>query len=269
MRAKTWAVAACAGLITTVAVTAQPPKTGTVKPASGEVGAPAKAAEPTKATAEGLTAVLGDCRTALGKVRDYSCTFTRQESRNGTVGAEQVAEMKVRSAPVGVYARFARPDAIAGMEVAYSAARKLAKVKYRPAGVEGAKGFRSISPDDTKFLSENRHPVPAWTMSALLERVAASVAREKGLNNPVEVFTSEHQFAGRNVTKYEVFTRRPHAFRTAHKMVVYVDQQTKLPVRFEMYDQPKGGATTGELLEAYSFTDLKLNTGIGEATFDV
>ena len=91
---------------------------------------------------------------------------------------------------------------------------------------------------------------------------------EKTLNNPVEVFTADYQFANRNVTKYEIFTRRPHAFRYAAKMVVYIDKETKLPVRFEAYDEPKAGATTGELLEAYSFTDLKFNTGIGENTFD-
>ena len=51
-------------------------------------------------------------------------------------------------------------------------------------------------------------------------------------------------------------------------MVVYVDKETKLPVRFEAYDDPKPGATTGELLEAYSFTDLKFNTGIGENVFE-
>lgn len=267
MRAKTWAAVACAGLVATVTAVAQPPKGG-VKPAGAETTAPAKGA-PAKGTAEGIAAVLGESRTALAKVRDYTGTFTRQERRNGALGAEQVAELKVRAAPAGVYARFARPEAVAGMEVAHTGARKPAKVKYRPAGVEGAKGFRTVAADDTKFLAENRHPVPAWTMAAQLERVSAAVARERALNNPVEVFASDFRFAGRNVTKYEVFTRRPHAHREAHKMVVFVDKETKLPVRFEAYDEPKAGATTGELLEAYSFTDLKLNVGLGEAHFDL
>ena len=51
-------------------------------------------------------------------------------------------------------------------------------------------------------------------------------------------------------------------------MLVYVDKETKLPVRFEAYDQPKSGAAAGDLLEAYSFSDLKLNAGLGENTFD-
>jgi hypothetical protein len=272
MRTKTWAALACAGLVAGGIAVAQPPMRQPVKADEGKAAASApespKAAEPKKAGAEALVAMLADARTALGKVRDYTCTFTRQESVKGTLSAEQVAEMKVRTNPASVYVRFAKPDNVAGMEVAYSAARRNLKIRYRPAGVAGAKGFKTLDLDDSKFLAENRHPVTEWTMSAVVERVSAAAAREKTLNNPVEVYTSDFQFAGRNVVRYEVFTRRPHAFRYAHRFLIYVDKETKLPLRYEAYDQPKPGATTGDLLEAYSFSDVKLNVGLGENAFD-
>ena len=44
--------------------------------------------------------------------------------------------------------------------------------------------------------------------------------REKVMNNPIEVYTSEYQFAGRNVIRYEIFTRRPHAHRYAYRTLV-------------------------------------------------
>ncbi len=260
MRVKSWVGVACAGLLAG-GVVAQPPKTEAPK-------ADAKAPEAPKIAGESLTTMLADARTALGKVRDYTCTFTRQEMRNGTLSGEQVAEMKVRSAPAGVYVRFARPEGIAGMEVAYTAARKNEKMRYRPAGTVGAKGFQTVALDDAKFLAENRHPVTEWTMAAIIDRISAATAREKTLNNPVEVYAGDYQFAGRNVTRYEILTRRPHAFRYAHRMLVYVDKETKLPVRYEAYDQPKSGAAAGDLLEAYSFSDLKLNVGLGENSFD-
>ena len=262
MRTKTWAAVACAGILAGGAVIAQPPK---AEPAKADNKA---APDAPKTGGESLAAMLGDARTALGKTRDYSCTFTRQEMVKGTLSAEQVAEMKVRSNPAAVYVRFARPDAVAGTEVAYSAARKNLKMRYRPAGVAGAKGFQTLDTDDTKFLAANRHPVTEWTMAAVLDRVSAAAAREKTLNNPVEVYTGDFQFAGRNVVRYEVLTRRPHAFRYAHRMLVYVDKETKLPVRYEAYDQPKSGAAVGDLFEAYSFSDVKLNVGLGENSFD-
>jgi hypothetical protein len=261
MRVRNWAaVAAGVGLVGFAV--AQAPRGGPVKPASG--AAKAEAARP----ADALAAMLADARAALAKTRDHTCTFTRQERVGGKLGAEQVGEMKVRNSPVGVYVRFARPEAAAGMEVAYSGAKKDGKVRYRPAGVAGRKGFQALATDDPKFLADHRHPVTDWGMGPVIELVANATAREKTLNNPVEVFTADYQFAGRNVTRYEVHTRRAHAFRYAARMVVYVDKETKLPVRFEAYDDPKPGTTTGELLEAYSFTDLKFNNGLGENSFD-
>jgi hypothetical protein len=261
MRVRSWAAGAAAVGLVGVAV-AQRPMPDPVKPASGTV-----AAEAAK-TADPLGAMLAEARTAHGKLRDYAGTFTRQERVGGALSAEQVGEMKVRVAPAGVYVRFARPDAVAGAEVAYSAAKKDGKVRYRPAGVAGRKGFQVLPTDDPKFLADHRHPVTGWGMGPILDRVSAAVAREKTLNNPVEVFTSDYKFASRDVTRYEVLTRRPHAFRYAAKMVVFVDKETRLPVRFEAYDDPKPGAAAGELIEAYSFTDLKFNTGLGENAFD-
>jgi Protein of unknown function (DUF1571) len=265
MRLRNWAgvagaTAAMVGIVLMSVALAQPPK-------PGEPAKPAAPTDPAKPS-DPLATLLTEARTAYAKMRDYTGTYTRQERIGGTLNAEQVGEMKMRVSPVGVYVRFARPEATAGMEVAYSAAKKDGKVRYRPAGIAGRKGFLKLDTDDAKFLADNRHPVTEWGMAPILDLIATSTAREKSLNNPVEVFTADYQFANRNVTKYEIQTRRPHALRYAARMVVYIDKETKLPVRFEAYDDPKAGTTVGELLEAYSFTDLKFNNGLGENAFD-
>ena len=240
MRVRSWAaVAAGVGLIG-VAI-AQTPRAEPVKPAGGAAKVEAAKPDPAK-PADSLAAMLADARAALGKTRDYTGTYTRQERVGGKLGAEQVGEMKFRVNPIGVYVRFARPEAVAGMEVAYSA-KKEGKVRYRPAGVAGRKGLQSLATDDAKFLADNRHPVTDWGMGPIIELISNATAREKTLNNPVEVFTADYQFAGRNVTKCEIYTRRAHAFRYAARMVLYIDKETKLPVRFEAYDDPKPGNT--------------------------
>ncbi len=75
------------------------------------------------------------------------------------------------------------------MEVAYTGVRKSTKMRFRPAGIAGAKGFVTRDLDDKNFLAENRHPVTEWTMAAILDRISAAVGVKKTLNNPVEVFT--------------------------------------------------------------------------------
>jgi len=255
MSAVAGTIAGVVGLLLIGVAWAQSPRPDPVKPA---------AAVETAKPADALSAMLTDARAAYAKTRDYSGTFTRQERLNGTLGAEEVAEMKMRVNPIGVHVRFVRPDASAGMEIVYSGARNDGKVGYRPAGAAGRKGIQRIDSDDSKFLAAHRHPAKEWGMGPVIELIATSTAREKALNNPVEVFTSDYQFDKRNVTKYEIHTRRAHAARYAAKMVVFIDKETKLPVRFEAYGDPKAGANAGDLLEAYSFTNLKFNTGLGE-----
>ena len=217
---------------------------------------PAKAADP-------LGAMLAAAKTAYAGLRDYTCTYTRQERVGGALGAEQVAELKVRVKPYSVAVRWARPDAVAGQEGIYLASRP-GKVRVRE---KAAGAYKLVSLDDSKVKAAGRHPLPEVGVGPTIDRVAGIAAREKALNNPVEVFTTPYTFAGRPVTRYEVFTRRPHAHRYAYRVLVYVDHGTKLPVRFEAYDAPKPGQAEGELLEAASYTDLKANVGLGDSAF--
>jgi hypothetical protein len=256
---RSWAALA-AGAVAAGAAVAQPPKADPVKQPVAVTNV--------VATADPLGTLLGETRTAYSRLKDYSCTFTRQERMNGILSGEQVGEMKMRMRPAGVYVRFPRTDGSTAMEVAYSGNRRDDKVRYRKAGTVGRSTSLLLDLDDPKFLADNRHPATEWGMGAVIERVATATAREKSLNNPVDVFVSDFQFAGRNVTRYEIFLLRGHASRYAARFLVFVDKETKLPVRYEAYDEPKLGALVGELLEAYSYTDLKLNPGIGESTFD-
>ena len=270
MRMPKW-VAIAAGVAVVGVAAAQPPKIDPIKPTAGTAVATTSASSVSDAAkpAESLSAMLGDARTAYSKLRDYSGTFTRQERINGTLSAEQIGEMKMRTHPLGVAVRFARPETVSGMEVAFSAVKRDEKVRYRkPGGATGRAGWQVLDVDDARFLADNRHPVTEWGMGPIIELIASTTAREKTLNNPVELFSAEYQFANRNVTRYEILLRRPHAARYAARMLVFIDKETKLPIRFEAYDEPKGGAMTGDLLEAYSFTDLKINTGLGENVFD-
>jgi hypothetical protein len=257
-----WVVA---GLAVGIAA-AQPPVAKS--PDATKKDAPAVAQpDPIKA-ADPLGVMLAEAKGAYGKVRDYSCTFTRQERVNGLVGPEQVAEMKVRTSPASLYVRFAKPDTAAGLELCYVSTRADGKLRYRPAGAKGQNGFQTLTPDDSKVKADFRRAPSELGIGPILDLVAGIVDREKTLNNQVEVFTGDFQFAGRNVTRYEIYTRRPHTHRYAYRTVVFVDKETKLPVRLEAYDAPKPGLAAGDLIEAFSYSDIKFNVGIGASAFD-
>jgi hypothetical protein len=260
MRKLSWSLAVGAAAFGFVAAQPAEPPTTNAPPASTQP-------EPIK-QADSLGAMLAAAKAAYGNYRDYSCVFTRQERIKDVLGAEQVAEMKVRTRPFSVALRFAKPDAVAGMAELYVSGTRTGKMKYRPAGAKGINGFQLVAPDDPKVLAENRHPVTEIGIGAAIDLLTSIATREKTLGNGLEVFAADFQFAGKTVTRYEVFARRAHAHRYAYRMLVFVDKETKLPVRFEAYDSPKPGMIVGDLLEAYSYTDVKFNVGLGESAFE-
>jgi hypothetical protein len=214
--------------------------------------------------------MLADARSAYSKVRDYTCHLVRQEKINGKLQPEQTCELRVRTQPFSVNLRVMAPKEVSGQETSYLSSKSTSKVRFKAAGVEGIKhGFRSLALDDPKTLGHTRHPVTDTGLAATLDRVERAVAVEKRMNHPVQVLVAEYTFAGRPCTRYEIFAERPHTHRYAYRCVLYIDHETKLPIRFEAYDQPRpGGPSGGEVLEVHSFVGVRLNAGLGEAAFD-
>jgi hypothetical protein len=219
--------------------------------------------------AEAFPKMLAESRAAYARLKDYTCTLVRQERVGGRQLPEQTGVLQVRTQPFSVNLRLTDPKPVAGWEVSYRSAQSTAKVRFRPGGLDGVKlGFRTLPADDPKVTAATRHPVPDVGLLAVLDRMEKVVATERRLNHPVQVLVSEFKFADRLVTRYEVFCDKPHPSRYAHRAMLYVDKETRLPARFEAYDAPKPGSAEGELIEVVSFVGVKTNVGLGESTFD-
>lgn len=255
-------VAGLASVFSSVAlqVDAAPPSPASaVKPVSAVVPASETAKDP-------LEGLLSEVRNGHARLRDYTCTFTRQVRINGVLSEEQVSEMRVRLKPLSVAIRTAKPVSLSGQELIYVEGSRLdGKMKIRPAS---SSSYLTVSVDDPKALAISHKPVTQLPMAGIIEVLSEVIRRERAMNNPIEVYTSDYQFANRPVRRYEIFTRRPHAYRMFYRAVVYVDKETQLPVRYEAYDQPRSnGSSQGELIEVLSYSDIRTNVGLGDTAF--
>jgi hypothetical protein len=141
-------------------------------------------------------------------------------------------------------------------------------VRFKPAGVAGVNGFTTVTLDSPKILADTRHPMKDVGLLAVVNRMEVIVATEKKLKNPLQITVADYTFNSRPCQRYDVYAERAHPARYCHRAVLYVDAATKLPVRFEAYDQPKSGEVAGELIEMVSFLNVKTNAGLGDASFD-
>jgi hypothetical protein len=214
-------------------------------------------------------AFLDQTRAALRRVADYECTLVSRERVHGKLLPEQVMTTRARRQPFSVYLHFDAPDSSRGQEVCFVEGRNKGMMRIHPAGWRGIVGFVSIDPNDPRVFEECRHPITEAGLWSAMDETARYWETERRLNK-TEVRIDACQFQQRPCTRIETTHPIPGAGPVyAYRCVLCVDDETHLPVRIEAYDRPRpSGAPGGDLLECYSYLNLRSNLGIQDAAFN-
>jgi hypothetical protein len=206
---------------------------------------------------------------ALEKVQDYCALFVSHERVNGRLYDEQYARIKVRQRPLSVYAEFLRPASIKGREVLYVEGRHQGRMLVHLSGVQRMLGVVSVRPDGPFAMFGHRYPI---TEIGLLNMVRRLLEVAEGDLRHGECKVRVVQGARINdhaCTWIEVTHPLERPFFTFHVVRIFIDDQLNLPIRYEAYDFPAAPGGPPELIEQYSYLDLKLNNGYTDADFDV
>lgn len=212
---------------------------------------------------------LSEAKQAYANVRDYSCLFVKRERVKGVLLPENVMTMRVRANPFAVYMRWQAPRNIEGQEVCYAVGKHNGQMRVHSTGVLGLAGWVSLDLRDPRAMETSRHTLAEAGIGYLIDKHIERWNEERKLNK-TQVKIAEYEFAKRRCIRIESSHpgSRPGEFY-AYRGVLYIDKESKLPIRSEMYDWPKaGGAPEGDLLECFSYVDLKLNVGLPANAFD-
>jgi hypothetical protein len=236
-------------------------------PAPQSVTAPAK--PPTASPMDEPLRLIAEARKSFQSIKDYTCIFVKREHIGGTLQPENQINMKVRNQPFSVYLKWLAPRSQVGQEACYVAGKNNGMMRARSPGVLGAVGWVSLDPKDPRVRQNSRHSITEAGIGNLIERFANrwEVERKAGLT---QVRINDFEFAKRRCTRVE--TIHPEnggkQFQT-YRNVLYFDKETNLPIRIEAYDWPKqGGNPDGELLEVYSYVNLRFNVELGDEAFN-
>ncbi|MBX7104665.1 MAG: DUF1571 domain-containing protein [Gemmataceae bacterium] len=231
---------------------------------------PPSAGSSTQEAVEVAGRLIADAQASFAGVRDYSGLMYKQERVAGTLLPEQTVQIRVRQQPFSVGMKWLGPAKMAGQEAIYVAGKNSNQMRAKGAGtLLGAIGFMSFDPRDPKVMANNRHPITDAGLGNLIEQMARghTAERQYPLNETVLSF-GEYRFLNRPVTRMESLHPVNTGRYYTHRTVTYFDRETKLPVRIEAYDWPRqGGPAGGELIECYSYVDLKFNVGLTDAAF--
>jgi hypothetical protein len=201
-------------------------------------------------------------------VKDYTCTLISRESIRGELKEENVVQMKFRPQPFSVYMRWLAPSHVRGQEVAYIHGRNGNKMRVQSKGLLKIAGFVSIDVNDPRVSEHSRHNIYEAGMGHLIETTIAHWTAEQKIGG-TECRIAEYDYNNRRCYRIENIRPQQRPGIYAYRSIIFLDKDSKLPIRNESYDWPRpGGPSTGALLETYSFVDLQFNVGLTDRDFN-
>jgi hypothetical protein len=211
--------------------------------------------------------LLAKARESFAGVKDYSCTLIKRERINGQLSPDNVVSMKVRNEPFSVYMRWLEPKAMVGQEACFVAGKNDNKMRVRSAGFLGNLGFVTLDTDDPRTRESSRHAITEAGIGNLLERYTQRWEAERKANL-TQVRIAEYEYNKRRCTRVETTHPKRDGQFAFYRNVLYFDKETHLPIRVECYDWPRRDGEAGELVEVYSYANMKLNVRLTDDVFD-
>jgi hypothetical protein len=208
------------------------------------------------------------CKAQFASVRDYTCTFYKREQLAGELGPHHVMRMKARTDPRSIYLKFEDPHK--GREAIYVEGRNGGKILAHEVGfTRFLTGTLEIEPTSAQAMEENRHPITDAGIGKLIDTVDKRWSSELSSTETVMNFDPDMMIGPRKCLLIESIHPHRRPDYKFHKVRLFIDSELNLPIRFEGYDWPKEKDGAADLLEEYSYINLKVNVGLGDVDFDI
>jgi Protein of unknown function (DUF1571) len=214
--------------------------------------------------------LLAEAQASIARVRDYTGTVVRQERIGGQLQPEAYIDVRIRQQPFSVYLKWISPRQLAGQEAIFIAGKNNNEIRAKGTGILAVAGYVSLPTNDPRVMKNSRHAITESGIGNIIDIISRSYEIERRLPaGQVQATFADYAFQQRPCTRMELTHLVFNAQLYCYRCVVYFDKENKLPVRVEVYDWPAPkGNPKGELLECYSYINLKFNVGLTDAAFE-
>jgi hypothetical protein len=176
--------------------------------------------------------------------------------------------MKVRNHPQSIYLKFQQPAA--GREAIYIVGQNSGKLLAHDVGLNKLlAGTLRLDPTCERAMEDCRHPITEAGIGPLLHTLHNRWSRELDPSEAIVRFREGERVDPRPCSMIEVTHPQQRDDYMFFQVRVFIDSQVGLPIRFQGYDWPKPGQSDPDLVEEYTYANLKLNVGLGAHDFDV
>jgi hypothetical protein len=208
-------------------------------------------------------------RDNLEKVQDYSATLAKHERIGGKLLDYEYMFVKLRHKPFSVYMYFTGPAALKGQEVIYIEGKNEGNMWAHGVGFQKMIGTISLKPDGPFAMRNQRYPLTELGILNMTRRLVEVGEQDVKYGECEVKFYEGAKINNRVCTCIEVVHPVPRRNFLFHLARIFVDKELNLPIRYESYDWPKEKGGPPELLEEYTYLNLKINNGFTDADFDI
>jgi len=203
-------------------------------------------------------------------VQDYSCIVVKRERQaDGKPGEEEWIFCKIRHKPFSVYMRFLRPKGLEGQEVIYVDGANDGNLVAHGVGIKAVWGTVPLKPTNIIAMKGQHYPITEMGVRNLIQRLLEVGSQDSRYGECEVKFREGATINKRLCTCIEVLHPVPRRNFRFHLAKIYVDNELNFPIRYEAHDWPKQAGGSPELIEEYTYLDIRLNPGFTDADFDV
>ncbi len=201
-------------------------------------------------------------------IQDYSAVMVKRERIGGKLREQEFMYIKIRHKPFSVYMYFLGPRRLRGQEVIYVEGRNNGNLLGHGVGIRKIAGTVPLLPTGALAMVGQRYPITEIGILNLTKRLIEVALQDKKFGECEVKFYQGAKINKRLATCIQVFHPVRRANFRFNKALVFVDDELKIPVRYEAYDWPKVPGGPPQLIEEYTYTDIKVNNGFTDADFD-
>ncbi len=201
------------------------------------------------------------------RIRDYNAVMMKQERINGELAPKEVAFIKVRHQPFGVYMYFLGDKK--GRECIYNdkPGGQKGDLVARDCGFRGKLGKFTLDPEGTLAMKGQKYPIMKLGIRELTKELI-TVADQDSKFGECEVTHGQGTMDGRSVTWLKVVHPVPRPNFRFNIAQIFIDNELQIPVRYNAYIWPKAPGEAPQLEESYTYVNLKVNNGYTDLDFD-
>ncbi len=236
---------------------------------------------PAAATPHPLDPAIQLAHQSLGLVRndikDYTAVLVKRERIGNTLSENEFMFIKVRNrktqnnqvaVPFSVYLAFLKPSAVKGREVLFVENKNDGKLLAHEGGMKRMLGTHALEPTGYLAMAGQRYPLTDIGIENLVVKLIERGERDKRAGHCNVELVPGAKVGGRACSIIQVTHPDQQPHYDFHIAQIFMDDEWKLPVRYAAYTWPKAPGAELEVLEEYTYQNIKFNVGLTDADFE-